>query len=95
MMLCSETSLILLRSVIMINCGTVIRAGLNQIQHHIIPRSTDMFLYLRLSHDVFQSDKAAPNRLLLLLFELNLDMSYQGHQGNNALVMFQAFLACL
>lgn len=100
-MLCSETSLHFLfffffnvLQVIMINSGTIMRAGLKQIQH-IVTRSAGIFLYLSLSDDVFQSDKAAPDSLLLLLFELNLDMSYHGHQGNNALVMFQAFLARL
>lgn len=78
----------------MINSGTMMRAGLKQIQH-IVMRSAGISFYLSLSDDVFQSDKAAPDRLLLLLFELNLDMSYHGHQGNNALVKFQAFLACL
>lgn len=51
-----------------------------------------MFAHLSLSDDVVQGDEAAANRLLLLLFESDLNMSDHGDQGYNLLVMLQALL---
>lgn len=48
--------------------------------------------HLSLSDDVLQCDEAATNRLLLLLLQLDLDVSNHGEQGYHSLVVLQAFL---
>lgn len=51
-----------------------------------------LFFHLSLSDDVIQGDEAAANRLLLLLFESDLNMSDHGEQSYGSLVMLQTFL---